>query len=35
LIHGYDQVDFDILWQILKQDLPPLVVALEKIVPAT
>jgi len=32
LIHGYDQVDFDILWQILTQDLPPLVAALEEIV---
>lgn len=33
LIHGYDSVDFDILWQILKQDLPPLITALEQIVP--
>lgn len=33
LIHGYDTVDFDILWQILTQDLPPLIHALEKIVP--
>jgi uncharacterized protein with HEPN domain len=32
LIHGYDQLDFDILWQILVQDLPPLVTALEEIV---
>jgi uncharacterized protein with HEPN domain len=32
LIHGYDQVDFDILWQILTQDLPPLVAALEEII---
>jgi uncharacterized protein with HEPN domain len=31
LIHGYDQVDFDILWQILTRDLPPLVDELEKI----
>ncbi len=22
LIHGYDSIDFDILWQILTQDLP-------------
>lgn len=22
LIHGYDSVDFDVLWQILNQDLP-------------
>ena len=33
LIHGYDAVDFDILWQILTQDLPLLIAALEKIVP--
>jgi len=31
LIHGYDQVDFDILWQVLTQDLPPLVEELEAI----
>jgi uncharacterized protein with HEPN domain len=33
LIHGYDTVDFDILWQIVTQDLPPLIDALENIVP--
>jgi uncharacterized protein with HEPN domain len=32
LIHGYDAVDFDILWQIITLDLPPLVTALERIV---
>jgi uncharacterized protein with HEPN domain len=31
LIHGYDSVDFDILWEIISRDLPPLVSALEKI----
>ena len=31
LIHGYDQVDFDILWQILTRDLPPLVAELDAI----
>jgi len=25
LIHGYDAVDLDILWDILKEDLPPLI----------
>src|SRR5690349_5174275 len=30
LIHGYDSVDFDILWQIVIDDLPPLIEALEK-----
>ncbi len=32
LIHGYDAVDLDILWQIIRHDLPPLISALEKIV---
>jgi len=31
LIHGYDAVDQEILWQIVVQDLPPLVIALEEI----
>ncbi|MGH7812560.1 MAG: HepT-like ribonuclease domain-containing protein [Candidatus Binataceae bacterium] len=29
LIHGYDSVDFDILWQIVTGDLPRLIAALE------
>jgi uncharacterized protein with HEPN domain len=32
LIHGYDSVDFDILWQIVAEDLPPLIASLEGIV---
>ena len=28
LIHGYDEVNFDILWQILSQDFPLLIVNL-------
>jgi uncharacterized protein with HEPN domain len=32
LIHGYDAVDLDILWEILNQDLPPLVAELESII---
>ncbi len=31
LIHGYDSVDFDILWRIIIDDLPPLIAALEGI----
>jgi uncharacterized protein with HEPN domain len=31
LIHGYDAVDMDILWQILKHDLPILIEELGKI----
>lgn len=33
LIHGYFDVDYDIVWQILTSDLPPLISALEKIIP--
>ncbi len=32
LIHGYDSIDLDILWQVLTQDLPPLIHALEVII---
>ena len=32
LIHGYDAIDLDVLWQTIQVDLPPLVVALESIV---
>ena len=30
LIHGYEDVDLDIVWQTVDEDLPKLVVALEK-----
>lgn len=29
LIHGYDEVDRDILWSIVSQNLPPLIGELE------
>ena len=32
LVHGYDAVDLDILWDIIEIDLPPLIASLEKIV---
>jgi uncharacterized protein with HEPN domain len=35
LIHGYDSVDFDILWAIIKHDLPALIVRLEEILGTT
>ena len=31
LIHGYDAVDMDILWQIIEHDLPQLIAAQESI----
>jgi uncharacterized protein with HEPN domain len=29
LIHGYDQVDLDVLWDTIEDDLPPLILRLE------
>jgi len=29
LIHGYDNIDFDILYQTIREDLPPLIASLE------
>ena len=31
LIHGYDEVDFDILWDIISLDLPALINQLQEI----
>lgn len=25
IVHGYDEVDFDILWSVIQSDLPPLI----------
>ena len=30
LIHGYDKVDFDVLWDIIECDLPGLIASLRK-----
>ena len=30
LVHGYDKVDFDILWDIIQYDLPPLIAELRE-----
>jgi uncharacterized protein with HEPN domain len=32
LIHGYYEVDYDVVWQILQEDLPPLVERLSGLV---
>ena len=31
LIHGYDSVDFDVLWAIIQNDLPALIIRLQEI----
>lgn len=33
IVHDYMNVDEDVLWQVVTRDLPPLITALEKIVP--
>jgi uncharacterized protein with HEPN domain len=32
LIHGYDSVDLDVLWDTIEVDLPPLIAEIEKII---
>jgi uncharacterized protein with HEPN domain len=32
LIHGYDSIDFDVMWSIIQFDLPELVGKLKKII---
>jgi len=32
LVHGYDLVDYDIIWSTITEDLPSLIAELEKIV---
>ena len=32
LIHGYDEIDFDILWNVVKKDVPALIKQLEEII---
>lgn len=34
LVHGYFDVDLDIVWAIVSSDLPVLITALEEIIPA-
>ena len=33
MIHGYDDIDFEILYRTIAEDLPALIAQLEKIVP--
>lgn len=32
LIHGYDTIDFDTLWEIVRDELPPLIEHLDAII---
>lgn len=32
IVHGYDEVDFDILWDVVELHLPPLIVELERVI---
>jgi uncharacterized protein with HEPN domain len=34
LIHAYFDIDLDIVWQTINEDLPPLIGELEKIIPS-
>ena len=33
LIHEYDDIDLSIVWKTVKNDLPPIITLLEKIIP--
>ena len=35
VIHGYDEVDFDIVWETVTADLPPVLAAIERHLAAT
>lgn len=35
LIHGYDSVDVDVLWDTIEVDLPPLIAEIEQILEQT
>jgi len=31
LVHGYDKIDLDVLWDTIEYDLPPLIAELRRI----
>jgi len=35
LVHGYDKVDYDILWNTIASNLPPFIETLEHIIGET
>ena len=35
LVHGYDSVDLDVLWDTIEDDFPPLIAELKRILGET
>jgi uncharacterized protein with HEPN domain len=35
IVHGYDTVDLEVVWKAVREELPPLVPALERILQET
>jgi uncharacterized protein with HEPN domain len=33
IVHGYDSVDYDVVWRIVTEELPELIAALERALP--
>lgn len=33
LIHGYDDLDLEVVWDTIRNDIPPLIALLEPLVP--
>ena len=31
MVHGYDTIDYDVVWDTIAEDFPPLVAALERV----
>jgi uncharacterized protein with HEPN domain len=34
LVHGYFQIDLDVVWAVMEKDLPPLFESIQTILPA-
>jgi uncharacterized protein with HEPN domain len=31
IVHGYDQIDLEVVWKVVQDELPPLIPMLERI----
>ena len=31
MVHGYDRIDYDVVWDTIAEDFPPLIAALERV----